>query len=167
LLASDDIVILSRPFTKFDCSLLSIMSNSKGSPIKIIGGTHVGLSGWLNKTKGATNEYVHVIVKNSKKGEIATKVKHENYVLETELIAPSNYEEAMLQQHSDIDALLNKLVRSIAECEPVLETEQSYKNFLFIVKKRLEKAKARQDAKGAKARWRKVLHSASKHPSQH
>jgi hypothetical protein len=72
---------------------------------------------------------------------------------------PANYEEAIFQQHADIDALLNKLVRSIAECDSVLETDHSSKNLFRVIKERLEKAKTRQNNKGSKARWRRVRFS--------
>jgi hypothetical protein len=136
-------------------------SSGKGSVISIIGGKYVGLSGWIDKKKDATREFVHVIIRKGKDAEtdIKTKVKHENYVLETEIQAPSNYEEAMFQQNSDIDALLNKLVKSIAECDGVLQSEVSMKNIFRVFKDRFEKAKAHQDSKGSKARWRKVCYS--------
>jgi hypothetical protein len=136
--------------------------SKKGAAIKFIGGNYVDFPGWLNKTKDATKEFVYVIVRKKEGSlphEVATKVRHENYVLLTEINEPANYEEAIFQQHADIDALLNKLVRSIAECDSVLETDHSSKNLFRVIKERLEKAKTRQNNKGSKARWRRVRFS--------
>jgi hypothetical protein len=54
-------------------------------------------------------DYKQVIIKMNDE-EVATRVKHENYVLNTEVVSPSSYEEAILQQHTDIDALLIAVV---------------------------------------------------------
>ena len=125
----------------------------KGAPIKVVGGIHLGCKGWIDKTKDPTNDYTHIIVRKNNKTneEVRTRVRHENYVLKTEISNPVSYEEAMLVQHLDIDALLTKLVQKMAECELA-----DGSNIASIIKQRFEKAKARQENKGSKARWRRV-----------
>jgi hypothetical protein len=131
--------------------------SKKGAAIKFIGGSHVGCSGWINKTKDPTENYISVIVVLKKtKEEKITKVKIENYVLLTSITEPTNYEQAMLRQHADIDEMLNTLVRKMAECEgiDVAGTSGEIIGNLFLA--RLGKAIARQNVKGSKARWRRV-----------
>jgi hypothetical protein len=140
------------------------MSSKKGSRIKISGSTFKG-EGWLDNSKDSTAQYTYVIYnkkgRNGKTTEVHSKVKHENYLLWTELKDASNYEEAMVLQHSDIDHLLDKLVRKMAECELVGgKGTSSAKNISNILVDRLDKAVARQNVKGDGARWRRVKWSA-------
>jgi hypothetical protein len=132
------------------------MANSnKGSPIKIIGGAHKGCTGWLDKSRETTDCYTPVIVRHRSKEKV-TKCKHENYVLVTEVKDPVNYEEAMMQQHPDMEDLLNQLVRKMAECEMVQADGESAANLCKIFRVHLAKAVQRQNSKGNKARWCRV-----------
>jgi hypothetical protein len=137
----------------------SNFDSSKGTPIQIVGGDHSGCSGWIDKSRHPTNCFTPVILnkkKHNRLQEIQTKVQHENYILHTELKPPTSYEDAMLQQHTDINELLNKLVREMAQCELTGANETSQKNISSIFLSRLHKARQRQDVKGSKARWRKI-----------
>lgn len=134
--------------------------SKKGAKIKFIGGVHKG-SGWIDQSKNPSTEYTYVIVnkkdKNGKIQEMSTKVKHENYLLFTELKQPANYEEAMVDQCDDIDKLLNQLAKKIARCELVEgKGSQSVKNIANILIDRVDKAVARQRSKGDGALWRRV-----------
>ena len=137
------------------------MANSnEGSQIKIIGGSNKGCNGWIDKSRETTDCYTPVILKYRGK-EKTTKVKHENYVLVTEIKDAVNYEEAMIQQHSDIEDLLNQLVRKMAECEMIRADGESATNLCTIFRVHLAKAIIRQNSKGNKARWCRVRWSST------
>ena len=132
---------------------------SKGAQIKIVGGIFAPANGWIDNSRDPSAAYTPVIVtvtKGRSKQEKATKVLHENYVLQTELKKPTDYEEAIFDQLSDIDILMSKMVKKLAECELVAANGQSAKNLTAIFLGRLEKAIARQSTKGAKGKWRRI-----------
>jgi hypothetical protein len=131
--------------------------SKKGAPIKFIGGDYVGCSGWINKMKDPMDTFIYVIVvlKKTKK-ELLTRVKQENYVLLADIKVPINYEEAMVQQHPDIEQMLNMLAGKMAECELIGVTGQSGQNIGNVFLQHLGKAIARQNAKDSKSRWRRV-----------
>jgi hypothetical protein len=132
----------------------------KGAGVKFVAGKFAGLSGWIDDHGDATDCYVPVIVKQkrSKGGlEIPTMVKHENYVLTADLGTPNNYEEAMLIQHTDIDQLLSKLVRKMAECEQIETSGEHGKTISKVFLLRLADAINLQNNRGHKARWRRVI----------
>ena len=93
---------------------------------------------------------------NKTNKEARTRAWHENYILKTEITNPTHYEEAMLIQHLNINARQNKLVQKMAKCELVDGSK-----ILPIFKEQFEKAKACQDTKGSKARWRRASWTAT------
>jgi hypothetical protein len=133
---------------------------SKGAQIKIVGGIFAPANGWIDNSRDPSAAYTPVIVTVKKGGggkkEKSTKVLHENYVLRTELKEPTNYEEAIFDQLPDIDILMNKMVKKMAECELVSANGQQGKNLTTIFLTRLELAIARQSTKGAKGKWRRI-----------
>jgi hypothetical protein len=134
--------------------------SKKGAKIKFVGGVHKG-SGWIDQSKNPSPDYTYVIVnkkdKDGKSWEMSTKVKHENYLLFTELNQPANYEEAMVDQCDDIDKLLNQLARKMARCEMVDgKGSQSAKNIANILIDRVDKAVKEQRSKGDGALWKRV-----------
>ena len=132
----------------------------KGAPVKFVAGSHAGLQGWVNTAGDATDNYTPIIVKQKKsKGgeEKPTRVKHENYVLLTAVGDPNTYEEAMLIQHSDIDQLLTKLVRKMAECEQIETSGEHGKTISKVFLLRLADEINLQNNRGHKAHWRRVI----------
>eukprot|EP00527_Entomoneis_sp_CCMP2396_P006236 CAMPEP_0198150328 /NCGR_PEP_ID=MMETSP1443-20131203/50408_1 /TAXON_ID=186043 /ORGANISM="Entomoneis sp., Strain CCMP2396" /LENGTH=136 /DNA_ID=CAMNT_0043815607 /DNA_START=82 /DNA_END=488 /DNA_ORIENTATION=- len=132
----------------------SSLDSKKGSRVKIIGGSHNACSGWIDKSRFPSNDYTPVIVvkkKGNREQELQTKVKHENYARNTKIKPAVNYGQAVLQQHADINELLNTLVRKMAQCELSGATDKSNKNFSSIFINRLCKARQRQEVKGSKA----------------
>lgn len=94
---------------------IATMNFRKGTQIKFIGGKYQGHTGWCDPSKKSTTHYVPVIIKISNEEEIATRVKKTN--VSTNLHEePNTYEEALLQQHPDIEATMNKLVIALAKC---------------------------------------------------
>ena len=86
-----------------------------------------------------------------------SRVHHENYILKADVVEkPTTYEEAMLLQNSDIDELLTKLTRKMAECELLDHKGNLGQTIGGIFLQRLKVAMARQNQRGHKARWRRV-----------
>ena len=130
---------------------------TKGAAIKFVGGTYQGLYGWLNRDRQCSTCFVYVIVALKAGKEKCTKVRHENYVLRTAIRNPTNYEEAAVQQHADIDAMLRRLAKSLAECEEILPEGDSGKRISNIFLEYLQQAVATQASKPVeKQRWRRV-----------
>ena len=132
----------------------------KGARIKLTGGSNHGCKAWLDNARSPTDCYTPIIVekgKGDKKKEVQTKVLHENYEMYAAVPQPRNYEEAMLDQHPDIDKLMTKLARKIAQCERS-QGEGDGGNVLgLIFLARVKKVKVRQEKKGRKALWRRVV----------
>ena len=77
----------------------------KGAPIKFVKGMYVGEQGWVHKDKGYTLKMIYVVVEKSSKVLYTkwTRILQTSVKLVSELEEASSYEEAILQQHSDID----------------------------------------------------------------
>jgi hypothetical protein len=78
------------------------MPAQKGDPIRFVKGKYLGNVGWINtgkkKTKSGTYCYVIVRLENEEK---ETRVKRSSY--RERQVPPKTYEEAILQQHPDIE----------------------------------------------------------------
>jgi hypothetical protein len=129
----------------------------KGESIRFVGGKYDGEKGWMDKRFESTPLMYPVIVapcKKTKNKEKATKVYQENVGRQQDYQEPTNFVEAMLSQHEDIDRLLEKLCKEIAKCDIRMEKHSKHLNDSFF--KRLLKAQGRQRSRGHKARWRYV-----------
>ena len=73
--------------------------------------------GWINTAKGAdgfTAQMVYVIV------DLGNGKEHPTRVMQTSITkrhsTPTSYDEALFQQHPDIEGLMDKLILKIASC---------------------------------------------------
>lgn len=128
----------------------------RGAAVKVVGGKYAGHQGWLDTGKHCSSRYTYVILK-VQDSEKKTKVLHENYLLLTEIKVPKSYEEAVFAQHDDINEALNILVKKLAECELLQDKGDSGSKLVAFILSRLSAAKKRQDEKGSRARWRRVV----------
>jgi hypothetical protein len=80
--------------------------------------------------------------------ELGTKVKKGN--VRAWLMPPTNYVEAALQQHVDIDYALDKVCKLLAKC-PLTTGHEEAAQHAFM--KRMETAICQQAAEGSKATW--------------
>jgi hypothetical protein len=86
----------------------------KGEEIRFVRGVYVGCVGWINKSrKNKKSSYRHVIVALEGE-EKATRVKKSS--LRKKFKAPRTYEEACLQQHSDIELAMIQLAEMFSQC---------------------------------------------------
>ena len=91
--------------------------------ITIIGGTYFGCRGWLNRKKKPTRCFTPVIVeikkKNGEEGEVERapkRIRHYNIgYMKSDV--PKSFEEAILQQHTDIHRKLTELTKLLAGCK--------------------------------------------------
>jgi hypothetical protein len=97
------------------------MSAKKGEAIRFIGGTYSKankstMTGWFNASKEHTPCMYQVIVDLGNGKEKVTKVMKESVRIVSEEAGPTCFEEAVLQQHPDIDKAMDKLAQELAKC---------------------------------------------------
>jgi hypothetical protein len=105
---------------------LTFLSNSKqqpparimsqrGAEIRFVNGTYLGDMGLLDVAKTHTSFCYYIIVQNYKgNGDKPTRVGRASARLLSEEINPVSLKEAILQQHLDIEAAMNKLIALFA-----------------------------------------------------
>jgi hypothetical protein len=121
---------------------------NKGEEICIIDGKYKKHNGWHWAGKDDTPKFTHVIVLLENGQELGTKVKKGN--VRAWLMPPTNYVEAALQQHVDIDCALHKVCKLLAKCNLMTGHEEAAQHFFM---KRMETAISQQAAEGSKATW--------------
>lgn len=123
-----------------------------GDEIRFVGGKHEGKAGWIDTSKKPTPKMFYVIVNEDDGTKTATRVMKESVVdAKRALVEPSTFEDACLQQHPEIDRMMDKLAERLAMCS-VVPTDHLGTVFL----KKLHKANTKQFNKGKKALWYKV-----------
>ena len=126
--------------------------DGRGEPIRFIGGTFVGSKGWLNTQRSATKCMLPVIIDMGEGAVKYTLVSKESVALESTIKPPRCVEEAILQQHLDLEKKLNHLVKQFAQCGL-----QSPDQMTALFKLRLQRAIDKQRNKGSKAWFRPVV----------
>jgi hypothetical protein len=146
---------LFRPLSPYNqqaeasTSIMSVVN--KGVRIRFTRGNHCGKTGWLNADKVHTKCYWYVIVKIDEEHEELTKARKTS-VKEIGTEPPPTYEHAVLQQHPDIETLIEALAVELAKCD-VSGTSQVIQH---IVITKLQEARNAQDMAGNSATWRHV-----------
>ena len=100
---------------------------------------------------------IYVVVQKSSKVSYTkwTRLPKTSVKLVSELEEPSSYEEAILDQHPDIDEALDKVMAELAKCK-ISTIMGDSDEITRILLEKLELAQAHQRAKGNKAMWRDV-----------
>jgi hypothetical protein len=126
------------------------MSN-KGAELRFVKGTYNGKTGWINEDGKLLTFYVHVIFQmGDGLDEKHTKVLKTSVLKRIADNRPATTrEEAVLQQHPDIKAVMDKLAAELTKCG-LMETEET----ACIVSIKLQEAIVAQNAKGSKVTWR-------------
>lgn len=127
--------------------MVTFSVEDKGEAIHITGGKYVGMNGWrwLGKGNPPKQTYVILILGNNK--EKGIRVKKGN--VGPPCGAPTDYVDAVLQQHPDIDQAFNKVCKMLAKCQ--LNGTEKPLQIKFIEK--MEAAVEQQLAEGQKAAW--------------
>jgi hypothetical protein len=127
--------------------MVTFSADDKGDAIHITGGKYIGLNGWrwLGKSNPPKQTYVVVLLENNK--EKGVRVNKGN--VGPPRCAPVDYVDAVLQQHTDIDQVLNKACKLLAMCNLNGTEEALQKKFLA----KMQAAFEQQLADGQKATW--------------
>jgi hypothetical protein len=129
------------------------MPTTKGDAIRFKGGKYKGRTGWRNDDKQDTRHRTYVIVTLLDGTEKETWVKRRSVA--DPRGPPTNYFEATLQQHPDIDGLVERLCFEIARCS--LGPQNQDANPIHVcIHNRLNEAMVLQAALGSQATWRIV-----------
>ena len=128
------------------------MPAEKGDPIRFIRGVYAGCKGWINKSKNnkKKSNFRHVIVELDDGVEKATRVKFNSY--RKPFSEAHYYEEAAVQQHSDLEFAMIRLAEMFVECGI-----HDNMHTLRLFDAELRVARANQTRMGGKARYRNVL----------
>jgi hypothetical protein len=123
----------------------------KGNEIRFVRGKYIGLLGWINADEVNTRTTVPVIVSlptndDGSTMEKVTKVKKES-VAPRQPPPPLSYTEAVLQQHPNIDKVMDQLMRQLAKCN-ISSENRALQNILID---RLAEANRRQNPFGYRA----------------
>ena len=127
----------------------------KGDKIYFCGGKYFGLRGWINNSKDSTEFYMYVLV-DLGEGEIkATRVLKENIgVGRSKKGSPDTFQEAIFEQHPDIEKVMKLLARELARCDlSVIDAQETTEVFGGM----LLNAVFKQSLLGNKACFRKVV----------
>jgi hypothetical protein len=125
--------------------------SERGSAIRFVAGKYEGRTGWFNMANAHTTSMYYVIVTMGENGEEKnTRVRKASVIAVADERVPVSYEEAVLQQHSDIDVAMNKLVASLAECG----IQGGSTEITRILSAKLIAACVAQQMRGSKATWR-------------
>jgi hypothetical protein len=93
--------------------------NNHGQRIRFIRGTYEDQKGWLNANREATKCKYYVIVEPDPPNRLHEK---ETFVLKTSVkfinaqTKPTTWEEALLNQHPDIDQQMDRLAADLVMC---------------------------------------------------
>ena len=134
----------------------------KGQQIRFAGGTYNGKSGWINVAKKETSCFYQVIVCLDNTTNKTTIVRKEHVRSVQSTGSESTFGQAVLNQHSDVEAMMENLVRSLAQCDVATDSAEVVK----IFSDKLSDAIRAQMAKGSKARWRSTHFDRSNNSAQ-
>ena len=128
----------------------------KGKRILFLGGKYAGEKGWIDLNQDPMAKMIGVIVEGKGSEElVVTRVKQ---ACVKDILArkcPALYEEALLEQHPDIEILMEKLATELARCE-ITGRGNTADGVLGMVKAKIRRAYNKQTLLGHQALWRKV-----------
>lgn len=104
-------------------------SSRKGEAVRIVKGKYIKNYGaWLDTAFGKnmfTPKKVHIlVVKMDKEPPTPVFIRRSSIVRNSEYVAPTSYEEAILDQHPTIDQQMNSLARSLARCNLSMDIDK-------------------------------------------
>ena len=91
----------------------------KGKPIVVTGGKYAGYEGWMHKNCKQPKKMVNVILKGKDDSELeASRCIQKKSIEEVVAVAePRNFHEALLKEHTDIAADMQKLAAKLASVQ--------------------------------------------------
>jgi hypothetical protein len=125
----------------------------KGEAIRIKKGTYIGKTGWIDADAKVLDTMVWVYVDNwNGDGRSIKHTKVKKSSISQKDREPTTYAEAVIQQHPDIDATLDKLCLDLAMCN----IHKDEKGIMELVHQRLGKATDEHNKLGYKKKIREV-----------
>jgi hypothetical protein len=125
----------------------------KGQRVRVIGGTHVKKKGWLRLSKGQRGEnqiYVLVDLGNDRLKKTFVALINVAEILQP----PTTWTEALLDQHTYVDAALEDLCRRLAKLDLYPERREQLS---AKIAQRLAGAIARRLNLGSGTTWKRVI----------
>ena len=130
------------------------MSSSIGDPIVFCGGAYVGKTGWLDATKVSSASGRVAVIVNLGHGLFkSAKVESGNFRRAS--FKPSNYAEACLYEHDNLNVKMKALCAHYAKCGI---TKDNVCNIKSLVATQMFTAIEKHDMKGNKANCLKVAY---------
>jgi hypothetical protein len=136
---------------RHNCQQSITMPATKGDPIRFKRGKYKGQTGWRNDDREDTRHRTYVIVTLLDDTEKETWVKRRSVAAPRG--PPTNYFEATLLQHPDIEGLVEQLCFEIARCS-LGPQNQNVDPIYESIHDRLNEAMFAQAALGSRATWR-------------
>jgi len=121
----------------------------KGKEIRIVSGTYRKKSGWYDLEAGVNPNPLRKYVIVDMGGGYWVETNLWIFSIRDPHKTPKNQEEAMLQEHPDIESDLIQLCRKMAACEV-----HNKKAIVKLVEKELSRAVMEQCLQGNTAKWR-------------
>ena len=143
-------------FERHNNSILGSVAFKMASPVKgdriyFTGGVYKGLTGWMDVAKTATKLMYYVLVLEDNGDEKPARMKKNSVSMaETVEREPDSYEEACLQQHPDIENMMDKLAEKLSMCNVGPNEIGS----IFL--KKMKEATLKQAQMGSKALWHQI-----------
>jgi len=128
-------------------TMVNYSDADKGEQIRITGGTYRGRNGWRWKGKADTLKRTYVIIELEDGVLKGTRLSKTNVGAPWQ--PPTNYVEAALQQHLQIDETLDKLCMLLAKCNLTGEERDLHRAFFD----RMQAARVQKLSEGQSASW--------------
>jgi len=125
-----------------------------GKAIRFTGGVYSGKRGWLRNSKTSRGENFTYVLVDVGNGKVKKTIVSNEFVGEWLDQDPTSYAEAILKQHTDIDAMMNSLSAKLAQCH--IQQDKDQEDLCLIFAEKLALAVHTQVLRGSKARFRYV-----------
>jgi hypothetical protein len=122
----------------------------KGREIKITRGEYKGMKGWLDADAKQLKKQVYIIISIREGEDLGKRVWKSSIRSRSR---PASWEEAIIDQHPDIDGKLDELANLLAKCEIGDNSQPMARIFMA----RMNEANQRQAAMGHRAVWRNTV----------
>lgn len=130
---------------------MSIKPENAGDEIRFKAGKYKGKTGWRNTKRTDTAGRIYVIV------DLGSRFK-ETYVRPTSIAKPQgrsqNWAEALVDQHPDIDGMIDKLCKEIGRCTVGDRLETDPEPLYLLVHTRMLEERRKHLALGPRGAWR-------------
>jgi hypothetical protein len=135
--------------------------DNKGEGIRFVKGKYAGKTGWLDTSKPKhTTMMYNVIVAISEEEDLSSRVQKTSVRLIANETTPTSLEAAVIHQHEDVEAAMDKLADLLAQCS----VQPGSHALHTIFEEKLQQAWFTQTTKGNKATWRMTEFTAAALP---